>query len=139
MTWRRTAHQAEAEGDPRLEASARPAGARSAIPEADAHEAELVLAAVSTEGLPALVRVLLAAKEGDRTAAGMRVGALLRALPETSWFTAHDLVSLAGISETTMVGQLDSVQRSIITRNLGRNPQLARAEGAPAPERTPGS
>ena len=154
MTWRRTAHQADAGGDPRLESSAGPRPAPGTLThqpgsrEPDAHrldfeepgphEGELILAAVSTEGLPALVRTLLAARDGDRDAAGMRVGALLRALPETSWFTAHDLVSLAGITETTRVGQLDQVQRSILTRSLSRTPQPARDAWPSAQERQPG-
>ena len=144
MTWRRTAHQADAGGDPRLESSAGPGPAPGTLThepdseEPGPHEAELILAAVSTEGLPALVRTLLAARDGDRDAAGMRVGALLRALPETSWFTAHDLVSLAGITETTRVGQLDQVQRSILTRSLSRTPQPARDAWPSAQERQSG-
>ena len=127
MTWYRTAHQAEAAGDPRPETStdtlAGTSTAGDTFPlaaDTEPHAAELILAAVSAEGLPALVRVLLAARTGDRDTAGMRVGALLRALPGTGWFTAHDLVSLAGITEATRVGELDPAQRSIITRNLGR-------------------
>ena len=123
MTWYRTAHQAEAAGDPRPETSTDTpvvSGTFSQAADPEPHAAELILAAVSTEGLPALVRVLLAARTGDQDAARMPVGALLRALPGTSWFTAHDAVSLAGITEATRVGELDPVQRSIITRNLSR-------------------
>jgi hypothetical protein len=125
MTWHRAAHRAPAEDDPRPETSAgsgTAAGTAAGPAAPDPHAAELILAAVSAEGLPALLRVLLAARTGDRDAAGMRVGTLLRALPGTGWFTAHDLVSLAGITEATLVGELDPVQRSILTRNLGRTP-----------------
>jgi hypothetical protein len=90
-----------------------------------ARVAELMLAAVSTEGLPALVHILLDARSGNADAAAMPVGALLRALPDTSWFTAHDLVSLARITESTTVGELDAVQRSILTRTLNRGPHYA--------------
>ena len=121
MAWHRSGHQAEPAGDPQPGRSA-PSDTPPPVADTEPHVAELILAAVSAEGLPALVRVLLAARNGDRDAAGMRVGALLRALPGTGWFTAHDLVSLAGITEATRVGELDPVQRSIITRNLNRAP-----------------
>ncbi|MBC3843818.1 hypothetical protein GXW82_37260 [Streptacidiphilus sp. 4-A2] len=116
MTWHRSAHQADAERDPGTEAPV--GGGGAARP--DPHTAELILAAVATEGLPALTRVMLAARNGDRDAAGMRVGALLRALSGTSWFTAHDLLSNAGVQETTTVGELDQTQRSTLSRSLSR-------------------
>jgi len=152
MTWYRTAHLAETEGSPRPrtrtrtrtqpqpdaqpqpEASAG-SGGTALVAEPEPHAAELMLAGVYAEGLPALVRVLLAARNGDRNAAGMRVGALLRALPGTGWFTAHDLIRFAGITEATRVGELDQTQRSSLTRNLART--LPPPESG-APARTPG-
>lgn len=119
MMWHRGEHAADAGSGAGGGADAG-AEARSAAEKTRAEE--LILAAVATEGLPALVHVLLDARSGDSDAAGMRVGALLRARAETTWFTAHDLVSLAGITESTTVGELTPVQRSILTRNLGRGP-----------------
>ncbi|QMU79374.1 hypothetical protein GXW83_30345 [Streptacidiphilus sp. PB12-B1b] len=106
-------------GPAATEPAADPAAVRADAAER-ARAAELILAAVATEGLPALVHSLLEARSGNQDAAAMPVGALLRALPDTGWFTAHDLVSLAGITESTTVGELDAVQLSTLTRGLNR-------------------
>jgi hypothetical protein len=84
-----------------------------------AHRAlELALAAVADEGTPAVLRVLRAARSGDAAAAGMSVGALLRALPGTSWFGAHDLLIRSGITEGARMGELDTAQRSALGVSL---------------------
>ena len=100
----------------------RPTPEEAAGESRERHAAELILADVSVRGLPALTHVLLAAMSGDQDAARMTVGALLRAMPGTSWWDAHDQLTRAGISEGWTVGELDAVQRSILTRSLGHLP-----------------
>jgi hypothetical protein len=60
--------------------------------------------------MPALDLALIRGRAGDRVAAAMTVGELLRALPDVGWLTAHDLLRYAGIGNDPHVGDLTRAQ-----------------------------
>jgi hypothetical protein len=106
-----------------------PDGATLAEQEALHRARGLILGAIRTDGFPALARVLVRAQQGDPVAAGMPVGALLRALPTANTLGAHDLLRVCGLHESHRLCDLDAHQRSVLIARISHLP------GAPGWER----
>ncbi|RAG82442.1 hypothetical protein DN069_27645 [Streptacidiphilus pinicola] len=82
---------------------------------------ELLLAAVSQEGTARLAHICLDAWDGgDTVAAGMTLGALLRAVPGMGPITAHEILGHLHAGEATRVGDLDRAQRVALPAALAR-------------------
>ncbi|WP_133259810.1 hypothetical protein [Streptacidiphilus pinicola] len=82
---------------------------------------EMLLAAVAEGGPARLAHVCLDAWDGgDAVAAGMSLGALLRALPGMGPITAHEILAQLRASEATCVGELDHAQRVALPAALAR-------------------
>ncbi|MFF7155972.1 hypothetical protein [Streptomyces sp. NPDC008139] len=75
------------------------------------HRRALVLSEVAAEGMVGLARVLRRAAARDEDAAGIRVEALLRALPGMGMFDSHYLLVRAQIRESGLAGELSPGQR----------------------------
>jgi len=82
--------------------------------------AEVLLAEVHADAVPALGRALRRAAHGDPVAAGMPIGTLMRALPQIGWWTAHDLLTMCGIDPRTRTGDLTAPQRGTLASWLAR-------------------
>ncbi|WP_042383547.1 hypothetical protein [Streptacidiphilus melanogenes] len=92
---------------------------------------EMLLAAVAEGGTARLAHICLDAWDGgDAVAAGMTLGALLRALPGMGPITAHEILVHLRADETTSVGQLDHAQRAALPAALARarRPRTSPAE-----------
>jgi hypothetical protein len=82
---------------------------------------ELLLAAVAEEGPARLAHLCLDAWDGgDAVAAGMPLGALLRAIPGMGPITAHEILVHLHATEATRVGELDHAQRVALPAALAR-------------------
>ena len=82
---------------------------------------EMLLAAVAEGGTARLAHICLDAWDGgDAVAAGMSLGALLRALPGMGPITAHEILVHLHAGETTCVGELDHAQRAALPAALAR-------------------
>ncbi|SEM04340.1 hypothetical protein [Streptacidiphilus jiangxiensis] len=82
---------------------------------------ELLLAAVAEGGTARLAHICLDAWDGgDAVAAGMSLGALLRAVPGMGPLTAHEILAHLRATEATLVGELDHAQRVALPAGLAR-------------------
>jgi hypothetical protein len=89
--------------------------------ESDAgHRRARVLSEVAAEGPVGLARVLRRAAAGDEDAAGIRVEALLRALPGMGVLDSHDLMVRAHIGESGLAGELNPGQRVAVVEFVDR-------------------
>ncbi|WP_157597315.1 hypothetical protein [Streptacidiphilus rugosus] len=102
------------------ESSARPAPEPQVSPAL--HRArELLLAAVAEGGTARLAHICLDAWDGgDAVAAGMGLGALLRALPDMGPLTAHEILVHLHATDDTRVGDLTQEQRVALPSALAR-------------------
>jgi hypothetical protein len=81
----------------------------------------MLLAAVAEGGTARLAHICLDAWDGgDVVAAGMTLGALLRALPGMGPITAHEILAHLRATETTRVGDLGHAQRVALPTALAR-------------------
>jgi hypothetical protein len=84
------------------------------------HRRALVLSEVVAEGQVGLYRVLRRAAAGDEDAAGIRVAALVRALPGMGTFDSHDMLVRAHIREGGLAGELTPGQRVALIECVDR-------------------
>lgn len=84
------------------------------------HRRALVLSEVAAEGPVGLFRVLREAASGDEDAAGIRVSALVRALPGMGSLECYELLLRAHIRETGLAGELTPGQRVALVGVLDR-------------------
>ena len=89
-------------------------------PDPDAHARALILGAVHSGGVTELARILLHARGGDPHASAVTIGELVRALPDTGWLAAYDVLTYAGVPQGTRVDQLTRVQRGALSNVLSR-------------------
>ncbi|MFC1418057.1 hypothetical protein [Streptacidiphilus cavernicola] len=87
----------------------------------------LILGAVHSGGMAELTRILLHARGGDQAAADTTIGELVRALPDTGWLAAYDLLHYADVPEGTRVGDLTPMQRGALSNALSRRDGLRTA------------
>jgi hypothetical protein len=82
---------------------------------------EMLLAAVAEGGTARLAHICLDAWDGgDTVAAGMTLGALLRALTGMGPITAHEILAHLHADGATRVGELDHAQRGALPTALAR-------------------
>jgi hypothetical protein len=85
---------------------------------------ERELADVKRQGPTRIAELLLAAMRGDRRAAKLPIGPVLRALPGVDWLTARDMLLRAGVpSEDTPLGVIDGPQRAALATELAHIPR----------------
>lgn len=84
------------------------------------HRRALVLGEVAAEGPVGLFRVLRRAHSGDTEAAGLRVSALVRALPSVGMLDCHDVLLRSRIDESAVAGDLDRDQRIALVSLVDR-------------------
>ncbi|MFC1415819.1 hypothetical protein [Streptacidiphilus cavernicola] len=83
----------------------------------------ILLAEVTHGGLPALALILIHARQGDRAAAALPLGALLRAVPQVDWLTCHDLLRQVGLHDDQLLGDLTPAQRRALGEALNHAPR----------------
>ncbi|WUH92072.1 hypothetical protein OG900_19460 [Streptomyces sp. NBC_00433] len=110
-------------GTPAVDPAQEPTGTRDADPEVG-HRRALVLSEVAAEGPTGLYRVLRRAVSGDADAAGLRVSALIRALPGVTFMDSHDLLLQAHIPDAALAGSLDPGQRVALCSVIDRTEHL---------------
>lgn len=97
-----------------------------------AHRRAVLLSEVAAEGPVGLFRVLRRAVSGDADAAGIRVSALLRALPGITMLDCHDLLLRSRIHEPAVAGDLSPGQRVALVSLVDRiRPYEERARPRP--------
>jgi hypothetical protein len=88
------------------------------------HRRARVLSEVAAEGPVGFSRVLRRAASGDPDAAGIRVEALLRALPGMGVLDSHDLMVRAHVREGGLAGELNPGQRVALVECVERAQHL---------------
>ncbi|SFE21705.1 hypothetical protein SAMN05216251_102130 [Actinacidiphila alni] len=111
-------------------ASDEPEGPEGPADREASHRRARVLSEVAAEGPVGLSRVLRRAAAGDADAAGIRVEALVRALPGMGVLDSHDLLLSARIRETGLAGELSPGQRVALVEFVDRARHL-RESGLP--------
>jgi hypothetical protein len=81
-----------------------------------------LLAEVAHGGMPTLALIVIHAQQGDPTAAGMPLGALLRAVPEIGWLASYELLHQVGLHDDQLLGELTPVQRHALGQALNHAP-----------------
>ncbi|MEV6005947.1 hypothetical protein AB0M29_04005 [Streptomyces sp. NPDC051976] len=95
-------------------------GDAPAEPQDVRHRRALILSEIAAEGPVRLFRALREAASGDDDAAGIRVSALVRALPGRGAINCHELLLRAHIKETGLAGDLTADQRVALVGVLDR-------------------
>lgn len=103
-------------------------------PAGEHHARAVALASVRSDGASALARLLLHVSP-DSAEAALEMGALLRALPGVGPLGARDLLSLARVRNSDVLGELTSAQRRRLSLVLAHVPYIlgSNTVGTPGP------
>lgn len=109
-------------------------GPNTAEESADHHARVVALASVRSGGTPALAQLLLHVGP-DSPEATLELGTLLRALPGVGLVGARDLLRLARVRDSDLLGDLTSAERRRLSLILAHAPYVlgSNTVGTPGP------